>query len=242
MNGSATLDRIRVVLVRPSHPGNVGAAARAMKTMGVSRLALVQPRVFPHAEAHARASGATDVLERASVWNSLPEALGGVVVAAGLSARRRDLWLPQRSAREAARELVAAAADGGEVALVFGTETSGLSNDDMRLCHLPVFIPANPEYSSLNLAAAVQVLCYELRQMAVEWQRPPVAGGEPATVDETEAMFVHLERSLGASGFLDPANPKRLMPRLRRMFGRVRLEREEVNILRGMLNAFEKVD
>lgn len=239
MNRAIALDRIRIVLSRPSHPGNIGAAARAMKTMGLSQLWLVAPHAFPDPIADARASGATDILAAARVVPTLAEALSGTVLAAGVTARRRELSLPRRNAREATAELVAQAA-AGDVALVFGNETSGLSNEEVLLCGMPVTIPANPDYSSLNLGAAVQILCYEARIAALAPAEPADPGPEPASFDEVEGFLAHLERATTASGFHDPANPKRLLPRLRRMFGRIRLEKEEVGILRGMLTSFER--
>lgn len=233
-----SLNRFRVVLSRPSIAGNIGAAARALKTMGLSRLYLVNPRDFPHPEASSRASGATDVLASAVVCSSLAEALQGVTMAAAMTARRRELALPMQWSRDAAATLVEASQQG-EVALVFGNETYGLSNEELAHCQLPVMIPANPAYSSLNLGAAVQVMCYELRLATQTLGEAPSRFGELATVDEIERMMAHIEAATTASGFFNPANPKRLMPRLRRMFGRIRLERDEVNILRGMLASFE---
>ena len=229
---------MRVVLNRPSHPGNIGAAARAMKTMGLSRLYLVDPRRFPDAEATTRASGALDVLEQATVCASLDEALAGTVLAAALTSRRRDLSLPPLTPREAAPQLLAETAQG-EVALVFGAETSGLSNDELDRCQMMVMIPANPEYASLNLAAAVQVLSYELRTASLIGAVSAAEPGNWAELDEIEGVFGHLEQVMVASGFLDPASPKRLMHRLRRLFARTRLEREEVNILRGILTSLD---
>lgn len=244
LSGEVTgLERVRVVLVHTTHPGNIGAAARAMKTMGLSRLYLVSPRHFPAEIATARASGADDILSGAVVVPALQDALHGVACAAALTARRRELAVPPVEVREAARRLVAEAGQGADVALVFGTEHSGLSNEDVRLCSLPVTIPANPAYSSLNLGAAVQVLCYELRLAMLDAASRPAGDGEQAvaaTFDEIEGFHSHLERAMRASGFFDPTNPKRLLPRLRRLFGRIRLERDEVNILRGIIAAFER--
>lgn len=246
MNGLSALDRVRVVLSRPSHPGNIGAAARAMKTMGLSRLWLVSPASFPDPVADARASGAGDVLAGARVVDSLQEALSGTVFAAALTARRRDLSLARLEPRAAAAELVqwSSRDTRGEVALVFGNEASGLSNEELGLCALPVTIPANPVYPSLNLGAAVQLMCYELRLAAMgQGGGEPFLSAEPlpeaATHNEAENFFAHLESSIVASGFLDPVKPRRLMPRLRRLFGRVRLEKEEVAILRGILSSFD---
>lgn len=246
MNSPSPLERVRIVLSHPSHPGNIGAAARAMKTMGLSHLTLVAPKLFPHPEAAARASGAVDVLDQAVVCSTLAEALRGAVLVAGMSARRRDLAAPFRWAREGAAELLAGIPQTTPqdipptgVALVFGNETSGLSNEELAMCPLPIMIPANPEYSSLNLAAAVQLMCYELRLAAVSTGVAPSGEAALATAEEVEGFHAHLERVAIASGFLDPAQPKRLLPRLRRLFGRVRLEHEEISILRGFLTTFE---
>jgi tRNA/rRNA methyltransferase len=238
------LDRVRIVLSRTSHPGNIGAAARAMKTMGLSRLVLVAPRRFPDDEAVARAAGAEDILVNARVCDSLDEALAGTVFAVALSARPRNLGPAPMPARAAAPEVLAQAA-AGEVALLFGNETAGLSNEEVQRCQRSVLIPANPGYTSLNLGAAVQVLCYELRQAAFA-EAPPLPGkavpfsSPPATNDDVERFYAHLERVMIATGFHDPRQPKRLMPKLRRLFGRAALERDEINILRGILDAVER--
>lgn len=241
MNGSPSpLDRVRIVLSHTSHPGNIGAAARAMKTMGLSRLVLVNPAHFPDPQADAMAAGAVDVLANALVCRSLEEALLGTTFATAMTARRRGLAVEPLWAREAAAEL-AVLAGKGEVALVFGNETAGLSNEEVSLCMRWAKIPTDPDWSSLNLAQAVQVLCYELRLAAVDVGAPPpiTDAGEPASHEEVEGLVGHLERAAVGSGFLDPAQPKRLMPRMRRLFARARLEKEEVAILRGMLSAFE---
>lgn len=237
---ASPLDRIRIVLSHTSHPGNIGAAARAMKTMGLSRLVLVNPHHFPDPQAEAMAAGATDVLERAQICSSLEEALAGTSFATAMTARRRGLAVEPLWAREAAAEL-AVLARNAEVAIVFGNETAGLSNEEVSLCMRWAKIPSDPEWSSLNLAQAVQVVCYELRMAAVDAGAPPAItdAGQPATHEEVEGLMGHLERAAVGSGFLDPAQPKRLMPRMRRLFSRARLEREEVAILRGMLAAFE---
>ncbi len=239
MNNDDALGRVRVVLSRTSHPGNIGAAARAMKTMGLSQLVLVSPHAFPDPVATARAAGADDILAGARVVGSLAEALEGTVFAAALTARRRELAVPMKWAREAAGDLVGRAAFG-DVALVFGNETVGLSNEDVALCHMPVKIPVSAVYSSLNLGAAVQVMSYELRMAALTPGEAPAVEFEPATHEQIEGFFEHLDRAITASGFFSPTNSKRLWPRLRRLFGRIRLEKDEINILRGMLSAFEK--
>ncbi len=240
MTPADVLTRIRVVLSRPSHPGNIGAAARAMKTMGLARLYLVAPKSFPDPQAAAMAAGADDVLAGARVCDTLAEALAGTVTATALTSRRRELATAPLWAREAAGELVASA-EAGEVALVFGNETTGLSNEEVSLCRRWAMIPTSADYRSLNLAQAVQILCYELRLAAVDPGRPPAVpdAGLPATHEEVEALIAHLERAAVGSGFLDPAKPKRFVPRMRRLFSRAGLEREEVAILRGLLAAFE---
>lgn len=240
MNPEVLLSRIRVVLCRPSHPGNIGAAARAMKTMGLSNLYLVQPRQFPDPEADTRATGAVDVLQQATVTASLAEALAGTVLAVALSARQRDLGPAIGQPRETVARLLAEA-EQGEVALVFGNETVGLSNEEILQCQAAVTIPTNPDFSSLNLGSAVQVLCYECRMTAFA-ERPPVTGqgvtpfaSPAATHDEVEGLMGHLESVMTDTGFYNPEQPGRLMPKLRRLFGRVRLEKDEINILRGVL-------
>ncbi|WP_324778489.1 RNA methyltransferase [Thiobacillus sedimenti] len=233
------LAAIRVVLARTSHPGNIGAAARAMKTMGLSQLYLVDPAVFPNSQADAMASGATDVLANARVCATLDEALADTVLALGVSARRRDIVAEVLTPPEAAERLLGEA-QAAPVALVFGNETSGLSNEELSLCQGLVTISANPDYSSLNLAAAVQVLCYEIRQAwhgRERWPQPEVEG---ATGDEIEKFYAHLETALAELEFLNPGSPGKLMLKLRRLFSRTRLAREEVNILRGILTAAQE--
>ncbi len=233
------LDRIRIVLSHTSHPGNIGAAARAMKTMGLTQLWLVNPCADPDGVARARSSNALDVLQGAVVCASLEQALAGTVFAAAMTARQREMAPPPLWARQAAPQIVAAAAHG-PVALVFGNETAGLSNEELALCRLPVMIPTNPEYSSLNLGSAVQVMGYELRLAALDPGAPPAPENPPAGFEEIRLFYEHLEAAIKQSGFLDPAHPKRLMPRLRRLFDRIRLERDEVSLLRGMLKTFMK--
>ncbi|MFM0139786.1 RNA methyltransferase [Caballeronia grimmiae] len=229
----------RFILVEPSHPGNVGAAARALKTMGFSRLVLVAPRVPDvknEPEAIAMASGADDVLAGAQVVDTLAEALVGVRWSVALTARTREYGpphMPPRAVAQRAHEFVR----HGDIALVFGNERTGLSNADVERCSALAHIPANPAYSSLNLAQAVQVLAYELR-IAFQDAAPAPSVAAPAqqsaSSDEIEGMYAHLEEALVALDFLDPANPKKLMSRVRRLFARSGLEHEEVNILRGI--------
>ena len=225
-----------MVLCETSHPGNVGAAARAMKTMGLEQLCLVNPQRFPDPEAEWRASRATDVLTAARICASLDEALQGVGYAYALSARTREIAVPSVGCRIAAQQAVEQALNQ-PVALVFGNETYGLTTEQVNRCDRLISIPANPEYSSLNLGAAVQVLAYEVRMAALE---PEVVAPARtlATHEEVEGFYAHLEQTMLEIGFLDPQHPKKLMPRLRRLFARADLEQEEVNILRGLLKAF----
>jgi TrmH family RNA methyltransferase len=233
------LSRIHVVLVRTSHPGNIGSAARAMKNMGLRSLTLVAPKRFPDPEAVALASGADDVLAGARVYDALPDAIGDCVAAYALSARMRE-WGPDNLAvRDAAHAALADAA-GGQIAFVFGNEASGLTNEELLACQRHVRIPTDPDWSSLNLAQAVQVVAYELRMAATAGALPEGRPEPLATVADLEGLYAHLEQASIASGFLDPANPGRLRDRWRRLFARARLEREEVNIIRGLLRSLLK--
>ena len=229
---------IRIVLVEPSHPGNIGAAARAMKTMCLDALVLVRPARFPDAEANARASGALDVLRQARVVDTLDGALQGCALVAGTSARRRDLGPPAITPRACAAKLCETPPDI-DVALLFGRERTGLTNEELERCHFLVHIPANPEYSSLNLAAAVQILAYEL--LLARTSTPAATDGDalPASVEEMEGLYTHLESAAIASGFLDPQQPKHLMRRLRHLYNRAQPDRTEINILRGLLTALQ---
>jgi tRNA/rRNA methyltransferase len=239
MSDNSLLSNVRIVLSRTTHPGNIGAAARAMKTMGLARLYLVAPKIFPDPQAAAMAAGADDVLASARICATLEEALADTVFATAMTARRRELAAEPLWVREAMAETAAVA---GEVAIVFGNETAGLTNEELALCPRWAMIPCNPAWTSLNLAAAVQVACYELRLAKIGVGDPPAIpdAGMRATLDEVEGLIGHIERAALASGFLDPAAPKRLMPRLRRLYGRAALEREEVNILRGLIASLER--
>ena len=239
-------DNIRIVLSHTSHAGNIGATARAMKTMGLTSLYLVNPRSYPDNQAHVRAVSARDVLYQATVCNSLDEALQDTVLAAAMTSRARTLSHDIYDAHSAA-EILLDHARQQPVALVFGAETSGLTADEVSKCQLQVFIPANPDYPSLNLASAVQVMAYELYLASQQQNRsqqslpsPPNLVGQPATLDEIEFFFRHLEQVMTELEFLNPRQPKKLMQRLRRLFSRTRLEKEETNILRGILSAVEK--
>ncbi len=236
------LSNIRIVLDHTSHPGNIGSAARAMKTMGLNRLYLVEPQRFPHADADALACDARDLLVNARVCASLDESLTGSVIAAGLTARRRDLQNPCLDVREAARRLVEIAATQ-EVALLFGNEAHGLSNEELNRCQYVISIPTDSAYTSLNVASAVQIMSYELR-MATLNAAPVVSEAVAlAPLEDIEFFYVRLEETLKRIQFLDPDHPKRLMPRIRRMFARTQLEKEEFSILMGILkqiNLFSK--
>lgn len=230
------LKNIRIVLCETAHPGNIGAAARALKTMGLGRLHLVAPERFPDPQAEWLASGATDVLRRARVHPTLDDALAGSALTVACTARPREIAVPMVTAREAAARIVEAARSQ-PAALVFGNETYGLTGAEVGKCQLLATIPANPAYRSLNVAAAVQLFAYELRLAALG---PGARGGKAparATHDERERFFEHLERAMLDHGFLNPNHPKKLMPRLRRLFNRAQLEHEEVNILRGVIKA-----
>lgn len=237
-------ERLRFVLVETSHPGNIGAAARAMKTMGFSELVLVNPR-FPdavrHEEAIAFASGAQDILESARIAGSVDEALAGCNFTAALSARLREFSPPIIAPRNFAAQV--SSDPRLRAALLFGNERYGLPNDAVERCNVLINIPANADYASLNLAQAVQVLAYECR-VAACGNEVSMNGigfeGEPADAAQIDGMYEHLEQALVALDFLDPGNPKKLMPRLKRLFSRAGLEKEEVNILRGMANQILK--
>jgi tRNA (cytidine32/uridine32-2'-O)-methyltransferase len=229
---------VRIVLVDTSHPGNIGATARAMKTMGLADLALVRPHLFPSDEATARAAGADDVLAAARVCHDLTDAIADCGWVVGASARLRTVALPIADPRECATTIWQRL-PGTRVAILMGPEQSGLTNDDLARCQQLVHIPAEPGYSSLNLAMAVQVLCYELR-MAMPGREPPQGpqSDEPlATAAELEGLHAHLERLLTESGFLHPEHQKQVKLKLRRIFHKATLDQNELNILRGMLTS-----
>jgi TrmH family RNA methyltransferase len=234
------LGRMRIVLCRPSHPGNIGAAARAMKTMGITDLRLVAPQRFPAPEAQWMATHAEDVLARARVVATLDAALTDCVAAFALSARPRE-WSPQALAVREAAPIALERAPAGPVAFVFGPESAGLTNEELFACQFLVHIPTGPDYRSLNLAQAVQVVCYELR-VATGAAVPAMRAEKLATVEDLERLYAHLEEAATGAGFYEAASGSKLPERWRRLFSRVpALEREEVNILRGLLNALQKV-
>ncbi|MFL1452923.1 tRNA (cytosine(32)/uridine(32)-2'-O)-methyltransferase TrmJ [Marinobacter sp. GN3S48] len=247
-------DQIRIVLVETSHSGNIGAVARAMKNMGLGNLCLVNPASFPDETSYARSSGASDVLDNARVVSSLDEAISDCVLVMGTSARGRKVPWPVIAPPDAAVK-AAEHTSAGPVALVFGRENHGLSNDELQRCHYHIHIPSNPEYSSLNLAMAVQVVCYEMRMHYLRgleggegspYLKPMTAPGDagwdvpPAPVNDVEGFFGHLEQVLVDIDFHRRENPRQLMTRLRRLFQRARMDQMEINILRGILTAVQK--
>lgn len=237
------LSRCRIVLVETSHPGNIGAAARAMKTMGLRELYLVQPGRYPSADATARASGANDVLADARIVTRLEDALNDCTLVLGTSARLRSLRWPIINPREAAQLAVRQAGDQ-KLALVFGRERSGLTNEELSLCHQLIHIPVDRAYQSLNLAAAVQVVTYELRMKFADTkpEQTPEPGESPAPAEVMGGFYKHLEETLLGVGYLNPDNPRHLMPRLRRLFHRARPTLNEINIMRGILKAFNSAN
>lgn len=248
--------RIHIVLVNTSHPGNIGAAARALKNMGILNLRLVDPQDYPSDVATWRSASATDVLQRAKVYPTLTDAVADCVMVIGASARSRRMPWPMLTPRQCAMHVLeeaqrAAPETDGQIALVFGREDTGLTNEELQQCHYHVQIPANPEYSSLNLAAAVMVICYEVRVAMLEHAGEQNLGAEAAMYDsaseeeywdvpkadghQMELFYAHLEQVLVDMDFHDPQNPRLLMPRMRRLFGRIRPDSMEINILRGVL-------
>ncbi len=236
------LDNIRIVLVNTSHPGNIGAAARAMKNMGLSRLFLVAPKQHPTFDAYSRAAGADDVLAGAVVTGTLAEALKGCVWVAGTSARERAVQWQLFDPRECAAVGIDRSSQG-DVAIVFGRERTGLTNEELELCNGLVHIPTNPQYSSLNVAAAVQVLCYEIRMTHLSDAGRQLANDRkpkeelPATTDQLEGMYEHMYRMMEDIDFFGKTNPEVIMRRLKSLYNRAHLTRREVAILRGIFSA-----
>lgn len=234
-------DRLRIVMVETTHPGNIGAAARAMKTMGQQRLYLVKPKIFPSVDVTARAAGADDVLADAVVCEDLPGALQDCALVIATTARERRIPWDVYGPRECAAKIVQSTT-GAEVAVVFGRESSGLTNEELELCNAVLRIPANPQFSSLNIASAIQILCYEILQACHDekelvYQEPEAP---PATSDQMQQFYVHLEQALTDIGFHEPEKPRQLMHRLKRFFNRSQPDRNEMNLLRGMLTAMQK--
>ena len=235
---------IRIVLVNTTHPGNIGGVARAMKNMGLAELYLVQPREYPAPRAVWRAAGARDVLANATIVESVDEAIADCALVVGTSARERRIPWPLLNPRECGEKIYSEAVTH-KTALLFGREDRGLTNDELQKCHYHVHIPSNPDYSSLNLATAVQVLAYEIRMASLadeqgnlpslsEWDQPPVTAGD------LEFFHEHLATTMAELQFYDPENPKQLLTRMRRLFNRVRMDQMEVSILRGLLSAVQR--
>lgn len=237
--GITSLNNVRIVLVGTTHPGNIGAAARAMKTMGQDKLYLVEPKIYPSAEATARATGADDVLAAATVCQDLKSAIDDCELVVATTARRRSLPWPTVTPRECAERVGQVAP--ANTAILFGRESSGLSNDELELSNLMLQVPANPDYSSLNLAAAVQIVCYELliAGLTPSASDSSVENEEHATQKELEMFYEHLEQCMLALEYMDPDNPRKLMHRMRRLFNRSHLEKSEWRILRGLLSSIQ---
>ena len=234
---------IKIVLVDTTHPGNIGAAARAMKTMSLEHLALVSPNRFPSAECTARAAGADDVLARAEVFSSLEEAVADCELVFGTSARTRSIAWPEVTPESAAAQVLEHAGNGSRAAILFGRESSGLSNEQLEVCHAMVCIPTNADFASLNIASAVQIICYEINKQSLARAADGVVDEEyaaPVTTRDMEYLYEHLEQTLAHVGYLDRKKPRHLMRRLRRLFNRTRLDSNEYNILRGILTAVGK--
>jgi len=234
---------IKIILVETSHPGNIGATARAMKTMGLKQLTLVNPQArFPDAEATARAAGADDILVNAQVVDSLDKALADCAVIIGTSARLRRLSVELLNPQQCA-QLVTSIPTANQIAIVFGRENSGLNNDELNRCHYHIHIPTNPEFSSLNLAAAVQIVAYELRMayLAQLDTKTPMSSEPLATDHEVQLFYDRLEKTLIKIDFLDPEVPRKLMHRFKRMYNRIRLEKTELDLLMGMLKNINKL-
>ena len=232
----STMKQPRIVLINTSHPGNIGATARAMKNMGLATLCLVEPKQYPSAEATARASGADDLLASAQCVATLDEAIAECALVIGASARSRTLPIPILNPHSCA-ELVHQQPEVERVAILFGRERSGLTNEELDRCHHLVQIPTDPDYPSLNIAAAVQVIAYELRIAADSVEQPDERAIDYASMTQMEQFYTHLEHTLVELEFLDPENPRQLIRRLRRLFNRSRPDQNEINILRGILTA-----
>lgn len=237
------LENVRIVLVNTSDCRNIGSAARAMKTMGLSQLVLVDPIEMPNGQAQALAAGATDVLANAKVVSTMEEAVKDCGLVVGTSARSRTLPWPMLEPRSCGEKMISEVKDY-PVALVFGRESSGLTNEELQLCHFHVQIPANPEYSSLNLAMAVQTLSYEVRMAYLAAEKAQYQQSEDEeeypVIEETERMFGHFEQALKATGFIVPSHPGLVMTKLRRFINRARPDTKEVKMWRGILSSVEK--
>ncbi len=233
--------QLKIILVETSHPGNIGATARAMKNMGVRNLVLVNPQCYPHEDAFSRASGAEDLLERAEIKSSLKEAIKDCNFVAAATARSRNINWPTLSPRDCVSKIIKENKKG-YCAVVFGPEQSGLKNEDIDHCNALLHIPVDPNFSSLNLSMAVQIFCYELRMSFIEnLSTSSESNLRLASIEEMENFYEHLEGLLIKNEFLDPSNPRHLMRRIRRLFVKAAPDQNEVNILRGILSSFEQV-
>jgi tRNA (cytidine32/uridine32-2'-O)-methyltransferase len=239
LEGKTMLDNVRIILIGTSHPGNIGSTARAMKTMGLSDLVLIDPECEVDGKSVALSAGASDVLKNHKVYNTLDEGIADCTLVIGASARPRTLDWPMLDPREMG-EKVANESQTQKVALVFGRENSGLSNDELQKCHFHVFIPANPDYSSLNLAMAVQTLSYEVRMAFLASEASPKIVEEYPRAADFEGMLEHLEQTLFEIGFIVPAHPGLVMEKLRRLFNRARPEINELRMLRGIFSSMQK--
>lgn len=239
------LDNIKIVLVETSHTGNMGSVARAMKTMGLTNLCLVNPVIKPDSQSISLAAGASDIIKNAQILSSLEQAIADCHLVIGTSARPRSLQWPNLTPKECGDKIIQEAATE-KVALVFGRERVGLTNDELQKCHYHVGIPANPDYSSLNLAMSVQVLCYEIRMSLLNLPTDlsnPVENDDAITFpkdEDIERFYQHLEQTLLKTGFINSNHPGQIMGRLRRLFTRARIEQQELNILRGILTSIDK--
>lgn len=233
-------NNIRIVLVNPTHPGNIGATARAIKTMGLSDLYLVKPKEFPNVNATAMAAGADDVLANAIITYSLEEALQKTEIVLGTSARLRTLQLPPLDPKKAAK-IIVNKAQTNNIAILFGRESNGLSNEELSMCNHHIYIPTNPNFSSLNVAAAVQLIAYEIRMAKKISTSTDLYNTELANVEETQAFYQHLQQTLQTISFLHFNNQNSIMAKLKKLFNRVQLEKTEVNILRGILTAVDTI-
>lgn len=241
------LDNIKIVLVETSHTGNMGSAARAMKTMGLTNLCLVNPIIKPDSQSISLAAGASDIIKQAQIFSSLEAAVADCSLVIGTSARVRSLQWPNLTPKECGDKIIAEACRHAQVALVFGRERVGLTNDELQKCHFHVSIPANPDYSSLNLAMSVQVLSYEIRMSLLSAQEASIKLDEKdinevhyPKDEDIERFYHHLEQTLLQTGFINPHHPGQIMGRLRRLFTRARIEQQELNILRGILTSIDK--
>lgn len=237
------LNNVKIVLVETSHTGNMGSAARAMKTMELSNLCLVNPVIKPDSQSISLAAGASDIIKNAAIFSSLEEAIADCSLVIGTSARPRTLQWPNLTPKECGNKIIHEAINA-QVALVFGRERVGLTNNELQKCHYHVGIPANPEYSSLNLAMSVQVLCYEIRMSMLSLQAQQTelnmtTTEYPKDID-IERFYQHLEQTLLQTGFINANHPGKIMGRLRRLFTRTRIDQQELNILRGILTSIDK--